>query len=253
MPLSKSHPLVPDALFPKSKVLDTQYRMHPAIREFPSATFYGGGLKDGADVAAQTKRAWHASPAFAPLVFYDVPGREGTPAGSNSLVNTTEAEVVLSIYRELIHRHPELRGRPAVAVISPYKAQVSLLRRLFLAALGPDMAKTVDINTIDGFQVLGGAGSYGCAVMETRSGGERSWSRGSKVFRGSLVLLCPPDRGKDAKDPCTHKPGPKESHAHPPPLLPNTRSRAEKRTWPSSPRSGAPGAGPSASWRTSGA
>ncbi|KAL6776825.1 hypothetical protein ACKKBF_B31070 [Auxenochlorella protothecoides x Auxenochlorella symbiontica] len=34
---------------------------------------------------------------------------------------------------------------------------------------------------------------------------------------------------------------------------PSTASRAEKRTWPSSPRSGAPGAGPSASWRTSGA
>ncbi|PNG93948.1 Regulator of nonsense transcripts 1, partial [Tetrabaena socialis] len=28
-------------------LLDTQYRMHPAISAFPSAFFYGGRLKDG--------------------------------------------------------------------------------------------------------------------------------------------------------------------------------------------------------------
>lgn len=33
--------------------------------------------------------------------------------------------------------------------------QVSLLRRLFKAALGDEAAKLVDINTIDGFQVGG--------------------------------------------------------------------------------------------------
>ena len=33
---------------------------------------------------------------------------------------------MLSIYRELVHRHPEVKGTPTVAVISPYKAQVRL-------------------------------------------------------------------------------------------------------------------------------
>lgn len=51
-----------------------QYRMHPAIREFPSTNFYGGGLKDGPSVAQDTQRPWHASPAFHPLVFIDVKG-----------------------------------------------------------------------------------------------------------------------------------------------------------------------------------
>ncbi len=46
------------------------------------------------------------------------------PDGSSSLVNVREAEVVLSVYRELVHRHPDLRLKPAVGVISPYKAQV---------------------------------------------------------------------------------------------------------------------------------
>ena len=54
--------------------------MHPAIREFPSANFYGGGLKDGPSVAQDTQRAWHASPAFQPLVFIDVKGTVRRPA-----------------------------------------------------------------------------------------------------------------------------------------------------------------------------
>lgn len=136
--------------------------MHPAIREFPSKHFYGGSLKDGAQVEAETARPWHACPAFRPLVFLDVSGKESTPQGSSSLVNRAEAEVVLSTYRELIHRFPELKARPAVGVISPYKAQVSLLQETFRAALGADMGKMVDINTIDGFQVGAAGGSALC-------------------------------------------------------------------------------------------
>ena len=45
----------------------------------------------------------------------------------------------------------------------PVPAQVSLLRRLFKAALGDEAAKLVDINTIDGFQV--GSKSNGHAMM----------------------------------------------------------------------------------------
>lgn len=48
------------------------------------------------------------------------------PEGSSSLVNEREAEVVLQVYRELRHRHPQLGAKPSVAVISPYKAQVGV-------------------------------------------------------------------------------------------------------------------------------
>lgn len=137
------------------QMLDTQYRMHPIIREYPSLNFYGGSLKDGPNVLADTERPWHSLPAFKPLVFYDVPSKvhtfqlwggfvghasmatrfkcpflhmhamqETTPANSSSLVNHAEAEMVLSVYRELVHRCPELTMKPSVAIISPYKAQV---------------------------------------------------------------------------------------------------------------------------------
>lgn len=42
------------------QVLDTQYRMHPAICRFPSNQFYAGGVKTGEGVEAQTQRPWHA-------------------------------------------------------------------------------------------------------------------------------------------------------------------------------------------------
>ena len=78
--LSNSAPLnchrpVPNALTLLSflfQMLDTQYRMHPIIREFPSTNFYGGSLKDGPNVLTDTERGWHTLPAFKPLVFYDV-------------------------------------------------------------------------------------------------------------------------------------------------------------------------------------
>ena len=62
--------------------------------------------------------------AFGPLVFYDVTGHEAIPDGSSSIVNVTEVEMVLCVYRELVHAYPDLKTKPSVAVISPYKAQV---------------------------------------------------------------------------------------------------------------------------------
>ncbi len=58
-------------------------------------------------------------------MFYDVSGKETIPEGSSSIVNVIEVEMVLCVYRELVHLHPDLRTKPSVAVISPYKAQVS--------------------------------------------------------------------------------------------------------------------------------
>ncbi|KAK9812831.1 hypothetical protein WJX72_004417 [[Myrmecia] bisecta] len=134
------------------QILDVQYRMHPEICVFPSNEFYAGALKTGEGVETSTVRPWHEHQCFGPFAFYDVAGKEMVPAGSSSLVNRVEVEMVLCIYRELVHRYPQLKRTPAVAVISPYKAQVKLLREKFTEALGKEGAKMVDINTIDGFQ-----------------------------------------------------------------------------------------------------
>lgn len=133
-------------------MLDTQYRMHPEIAIFPSSQFYNSSLKNGPNVVHETEREWHQYPCFGPFAFFDVDGRESIPGGSTSLINEQEAEVVLSICGELMQRWPHLKSKPAMAVISPYKSQIKLLKEKFSTALGAETSKMVDINTIDGFQ-----------------------------------------------------------------------------------------------------
>ena len=44
------------------QLLDTQYRMHPAIAAFPSEQFYGGQLRNAEGMAEATARPWHECP-----------------------------------------------------------------------------------------------------------------------------------------------------------------------------------------------
>jgi superfamily I DNA and/or RNA helicase len=48
-------------------MLSTQYRMHPEIRAFPSAHFYGGLLTDGEGVSRASRGApFHERSVFGP-------------------------------------------------------------------------------------------------------------------------------------------------------------------------------------------
>lgn len=100
-------------------MLRTQYRMHPAIRRFPSAQFYAGQLVDGETVAKQTARPWHAHACFGPFAFLDVAGEEEQAEGSGSYVNKAEVELALMLYRNLAARFPDFKQGAKVAVISP--------------------------------------------------------------------------------------------------------------------------------------
>jgi len=58
-------------------VLDTQYRMHPAITAFPSREFYAGRLHDAPGMAERMAAPWHEGNAgLGPLAFYDVRGAQ---------------------------------------------------------------------------------------------------------------------------------------------------------------------------------
>ena len=137
-------------------LLKTQYRMHPEIRRFPSSAFYGDALEDGPAMRRRATRPWHGNPLFRPFVFFDVAGTERRPDGA-SWANDDEARFVAALVKRLISDHPSLLNEDeisgaGVGVISPYKAQVKVIRKLLEQALGPERARFVDVNSVDGFQ-----------------------------------------------------------------------------------------------------
>lgn len=132
-------------------VLKTQYRMHPAIREFPSKCFYDDVLKDGPDMATLNARPWHAYSAFRPFVFFDVKGKERSTSG-HSWANDEEADFCVCLIQNMLKRFPELGSGRSIGVISPYKAQVKTIRAKLDEKLGGAKARAIDVNTIDGFQ-----------------------------------------------------------------------------------------------------
>jgi predicted DNA helicase len=140
-------------LHPEAVVLlEEQYRMHEHIMGYSSKVFYDSKLKAHESVAAHLVHAH-----VIPLEFVDTAGCgfdekvEGT-----SISNPEEAALLLKHLTQLVtslseHYRPE--NFPTVAVISPYREQVYVLKELLEHA--PDLkpyAAKITVNTIDSFQ-----------------------------------------------------------------------------------------------------
>ena len=133
-------------------LLDTQYRMHPAISQFPCDLFYAGRLKDG--VSARDRPAprgfrW-PRPEWPVAMIPVAHGRESTDGSSKE--NRAEAMEAVRVVDGL------LAGglRPSeVGLITPYAAQVRLLRRLLRGGgrgRGGGGVGVVEVSSVDGFQ-----------------------------------------------------------------------------------------------------
>lgn len=103
-------------------------------------------------VLQETQSSWHERPCFGPFVFYHVIGNESIPERTTSIRNQAEAEFIIQFYRCLVNHYPEIQYQQRVAVITPYSAQVKLIRQMLNDAFGPQIETTIDVNTIDGFQ-----------------------------------------------------------------------------------------------------
>lgn len=122
-------------------LLRTQYRMNAQIMEFSNRKFYGGNLH-----AASSVHDWHLP--FSPRVveFIDTAGcgyDEKTAEDSDSRCNPEEIGVIRKHLDEIL-QHAERSF--SIGIISPYRAQVDLLRAEFAGMDG------VTVNTIDSFQ-----------------------------------------------------------------------------------------------------
>lgn len=132
-----------------SQRLEVQYRMHEAIMEFSSQEFYEGSLQADASVRrhllADLPGVATDDMTTAPVHFYDTAGagwdEELEPDGE-SRRNPGEAEFLVKLLEDLLAAGLAPRD---LAVITPYAAQVRLLRQLL-------PLEGLEIDSVDGFQ-----------------------------------------------------------------------------------------------------
>mmetsp|Transcript_18121 Transcript_18121/g.25403 ORF Transcript_18121/g.25403 Transcript_18121/m.25403 type:complete len:528 (+) Transcript_18121:826-2409(+) len=172
-----------------SSLLDTQYRMHPAISEFPSSTFYGGKLKNGITSDLRQPPCGFQWPRDNwPIAYIHVESQQ--QFDGDSIINELEAECVLRTLQMFLNHG--IKGED-IGIITPYKAQ----KRLILKEINKRILSKcgVEVSTVDGFQgrekeiiLL----SYTRANAKLQSGFLRDWKRSNVMLtrarRGLIVF-----------------------------------------------------------------
>lgn len=153
-------------------MLNVQYRMADDIMQFPNKEFYDGCLYSDPSVKYRGILDWDtpiewieaeepdASDASDSADNFDYSdpitfGESSAPDGI-SRVNPAEAQLALQTlhdYLERIGRDRILYERLDIGIISPYKGQVHLLRRMMRQdSYWKPFRQLISINTVDGFQ-----------------------------------------------------------------------------------------------------
>ena len=142
------------ALGAPSTMLTTQYRMHPAIREWPSERFYGGELEDGISAEEREAPAGFVWPDWnAPVAFIPVEGAEDTSPDGASKQNMDEAGLAVRVV-DMLLSGGDITPHD-IGVVTPYSGQVRLLNDLFESAGGREQHERyhgLEIKTVDGYQ-----------------------------------------------------------------------------------------------------
>ncbi|ELP87976.1 nonsense-mediated mRNA decay protein, putative [Entamoeba invadens IP1] len=133
--------------------LQFQYRMHPALSEFSSHTFYDGVLQNGVTALERQfnslKRFWFVQNR--PMMFVATAGKESFGSTATSYLNDEEVTVIRDIIVKMIDCgvSPEQIG-----VITPYIAQKQAIRvRLTKdTELGVNVMNAIEIASVDSFQ-----------------------------------------------------------------------------------------------------
>ncbi len=136
-------------------MLDTQYRMNELIMQFSSAQFYHDKLV--ADISVAQHKIFEDDYVFE---FIDTAGTGYFEQINNqtlSTFNTEEANLLvkhLITYIEQIEEHDALRELRNIGIISPYRAQTKLLKKLIFgnSSISTTIQNFIDINTVDSFQ-----------------------------------------------------------------------------------------------------
>ncbi len=125
-------------------MLDTQYRMHPMIRYWPSIQFYQNRIMDGPNIVRRLSPfSTLNSKIHQPYSFIQTNGQES--AEGTSFCNQAESNLIAKYISFLSARH-KIDPKTQIGIISFYSGQVRLLQQQIPKQFKPR------INTVDGFQ-----------------------------------------------------------------------------------------------------
>ncbi|GBG63841.1 hypothetical protein CBR_g39626 [Chara braunii] len=133
--------------------LQVQYRMHPALSEFPSSTFYEGSLQNGVTTheRAQTGVDFPWPVPNRPMFFYVQMGQEEISGSGTSYLNRTEAANVEKIVTTFLRSgvNPNQIG-----VITPYEGQRAYIVNHMArnGSLRQQLYKEIEVASVDSFQ-----------------------------------------------------------------------------------------------------
>lgn len=133
--------------------LQVQYRMHPALSEFPSNLFYDGTLQNGVTVAERMQPGmdfpWPVPEK--PMFFYATTGQEEIGSSGTSFLNRTEAAAVEKIATRFLRAgiKPEQIG-----VITPYEGQRAYIVQYmqYSGSMHVNLYQDIEVASVDAFQ-----------------------------------------------------------------------------------------------------
>lgn len=135
-------------------LLKVQYRMNEDIMRFSSDWFYNGEVQSAPEVKYRGILDFDN-----PIVWIDtseVEGGEEFVGESYGRINRSEAQLTIDTLKdffEKVGRHRVIDESIDVGIISPYRAQVQLLRRLIRHnEYFKPLRHLITVNTVDGFQ-----------------------------------------------------------------------------------------------------
>lgn len=139
-------------------MLQVQYRMHEDIMGFSNLYFYKGQLQ--AHDSVKERRLWKSSdPQNAPFQFVDTAGtgfEEKFHPETVGLSNPEEARLLLGHLNSWLEENGQKLGQHVdhlpIAIISPYREQVELLKREISRFERLRKCKSLRVGSVDGFQ-----------------------------------------------------------------------------------------------------
>ncbi|XP_006362492.1 regulator of nonsense transcripts 1 homolog [Solanum tuberosum] len=133
--------------------LQVQYRMHPALSEFPSNSFYEGTLQNGVTVNERLSSGidfpWPVPNR--PMFFYVQMGQEEISASGTSYLNRTEAANVEKIVTTFLKSGVV---PSQIGVITPYEGQRAYIVNYMArnGSLRQQLYKEIEVASVDSFQ-----------------------------------------------------------------------------------------------------